>query len=277
MHTKQEYLLQIPFEYIIAFSRETRLIRRNGYYTKKDFVQHLLRSLKACECKQLHDFYNNGVSYRDAAKCFLAKYPTGEFVSKTFVDYLIKTTENLGILLFEFPIPKTRVDILRLDNFSYAYEVKSQRDRIDRLRYQLPALGRIFERVCLIFASGLKDKITKMANKTVGLYAFTAKKGRITFEIEREPIEIDEFKPCAQLGLLRMDELRAIYFSLYKEKPIHKARGELVNIIAKNAGRYEINRLFKKSIQRRTRNQTRTYMLMNMDASDESCWQNRTD
>lgn len=268
MRTKQEYLLPIPFEYILAFSRETRLIRRNGYYTKKDFVQHLLRSLKLSECKQLYDFFNNGVPHRDAARYFLEEYPTGELVSKAFVDYLVKTTKNLGILLFEFPIPKTRVDILRLNNFSYAYEVKSQRDRIDRLRYQLPALSRIFERVCLIFASSLEDKIARMPTKTVGLYVFTAKKGQITFEIEREPLEIDEFEPDAQLELLRVDELKSLYSTLYEEEPVRKARRELTDLIIRNVDRYEINLLFKRTIQSRNRNQTRTCMLLNKNASD---------
>ena len=265
MRTKQEYLLSIPFEYLIAFSRKTGLIRRNGYYTKKDFVQHLLRSVKVSECKQLCDFYNAGVSYQKSAEYFLDKYPTGVRVSGAFVDYLKKTTTNLGILLFEFPIPKTRVDILRLNNFSHAYEVKSQRDRIDRLCFQLPALRKIFERVYLIYPFNLKDKIKRVTNRTIGLYGFKAKNSETTFEIEREAEKLDEFESDAQLGLLRMDELKAICLDLFGEKPLHKTKREMINIIVRHVKRYEINSLFKKSIQTRAIIQTRTSMLVKMN------------
>jgi len=268
MLTKQEYLLSIPFEYIIAFSRGTRLIRRNGYYTKKDFVQHLLRNLRVSECKKLYEFYGNGVSCRDAVKYFLEKYPTGELVSKAFVNHLIKTTKDLGMLMYEFPIQKTRVDILRISNFSYAYEVKSQRDRVDRLHYQLPMLGRIFESVYLVFSFSVKDKIKKMVDKKVGLYTYTTKEDQIVFTIEREPVEIDEYEPHAQLELFGMDELRSIYFDLYKEKPKNKVKRELINLFLKNIDRHEINLLFKKTIQKRDRNQTRSYMLMNRASPD---------
>lgn len=262
MLTKQEYLLLLPFEYVLGFSRTTGLIRQNSCYTKKDFVQRLLRSLKASECRQLHDFYSNGFSYRKAAMCYLRKYPSGNHVSKAFVEYLRETTNDLGRLFFEFPIPQTRVDILRLDSTSHAYEVKSQRDKTKRLHFQLPALRRIFEKVSLVYASNLASKVRKVVDMSVGLYSFSVEDGEIVIEIRRPPVETDAFEPVAQLELLRTDEVRAIYIELFGVEPLRKTKAVMINVIATDIGRYEINKFFVKTIGSRNVVQTRTSMLM---------------
>lgn len=267
MRTKQEYLLSLPFEYIIAFSKETGLIRRHTYYTKKDFVQRLLRSLTTSECKQLYKSYNKGISQREVSTCFLRKYPTGMLVCRAFVRYLRKTTKNVGRLLFEFPIPRTRVDILRLNGFSHAFEVKSQRDRIDRLSYQLPALRKIFEKVALVYPSNLGNKVKDRVGENIGLYLFSNKNGEISIEIERESVETDDYDPVTQLGLLRVEELRTICVNLCGETRILRIKQEMIDFVLRNAERHEINKIFIKTIKDRFITQTRTPYLVHLGVS----------
>lgn len=264
MRTKQEYLLSIPFEYIIGFSRETGLIRRNGYFTKKDFVHHLLRTLKLSECKQLFGYHQNGLPYKKAVEQFLNRYPTSELISKSFVDYLDSTIENLGTLYFEFPILKTRVDILRLYDHSYAYEVKSQRDRIDRLHYQLPALKKVFEYTYLIIPSESKHRIIKIIDKDVGIITFASERSQMIFEVDREPEMVNALDKYAQLDLLRMDELMDLYNNTYGTKP-KKSKKEIIEVLIENFECYQMNEVFKSTIRNRKKVRTRSSVSINID------------
>jgi len=262
MRTKQECLLAIPFEYIIAFSKETRLLRSNGYCTKKDFVQHLLRSLNIHECERLYQFYAEGRPYREASKYFLAKRPTGYIVSGAFVNYLDKTTHDLGKLFFEFPIANTRVDILRLNGSSYAYEVKSQRDRLDRLRFQLPAARKLFEYVSVIFPLSLKNKVMEIVDGNVGLYSFDIRDEQPIFEVEKEQTKNDEIYPEAQLDLLRLDELQTMCSNFCEKKPTRLEKNEMIRVILNNMNWSEANDAFKKVIQKRVCVPSRSSLLI---------------
>lgn len=261
MRTKQEYLLSIPFEYIIGFSKETRLIRCNRYFTKKDFVHRLLKNLNTSECKQLYGFYRNGYSYKRAVEWFLGNYPTGAIVSRNFVDYLNSKKENIGTLCFEFSILKTRVDILRLENRFHAYEVKSQRDRIDRLHYQLPALKEFFEYVSLIVPYDSKRRVIEMVGREVGIFTFTFHRNQMIFEIQREPEMNDGFNEYSQLKLLRICELRDICIKTCRTEPKQKTRKEMIKIIVGNFEHDQINEIFKSKIRNREKTQTRMSIL----------------
>jgi hypothetical protein len=164
MQTKQECLLELPFEFIIAFAKETQMLRSNGYFTKKDYVHHLLKKLNVEDCFALNELYKKGFNCGDAAKYFNKKRPTGYLISGGFVNYL-NNQGKIGTILYEFPITSTRVDILRLDGTSYAYEIKSQRDKLDRLNVQLPALGRVFDKVFVVFPFDLKEELDEMSMK----------------------------------------------------------------------------------------------------------------
>ncbi len=263
MQTKQEYLLGIPFEYILGFSRETGLIRRKEYFTKKDFVHRLLRTLNLSECKNLNNYYQKGISYKTAVEEFLGSYPTAELISKRFVEYLTININNLGTLCFEFPITKTRVDILRLENETYAYEVKSQRDRIDRLDYQLPALQKVFEYTLIIIPSELKSRIERIIHNDVGIITYLSEYGQITFEIDREPEIANDLNEYRQLNLLRLDELMAIYMRTFRKIPNEKRREKLVAEIILNLDCSQINEVFKLTLRNRSKSQTRTPYLQN--------------
>jgi hypothetical protein len=265
MWTKQEYLLSLPFEYILGFSKETGLVRDNKCFTKKDFVQRLLRSLEESECKRLYEAFKNGESCRNIVNWFLGEFPTGEIVSKNFVEYLNKTGNQIGTLYFEFPIVKTRVDILRLTDRFHAYEVKSQRDRLDRLHYQVPALMNFFEYVSLIIPRESMRKIADVVQEGVGIITFDSKQDEILFEIERQPRINDAFNPLAQLRLLQMEELKDICTEISGLRPKQQTRREITEVILKHLQRHQINEIFKLKIRGREQSDERLSRLNGLE------------
>ncbi len=260
MLTKQEYLLSVPFEYILGFSLETGLIRDGSCFTKKDFVQRLMLNLKISECKQVFEDFKNGHSYKRSVEWFLAKLPTGEMVSKNFVETHFRGAANAGPFCFEFPILETRVDILRLSGSFHAYEVKSQRDKLDRLNYQVPALKRFFEYVSLVVSYDLAQKVVEKVDCDIGIITFRSIDNDLIFETYREGCLLDSYDPTCQLNLLQITELRSLYEKIFDSAPSkRKNRKELSAEIICHSERSEINEIFKSKIRNREKIQKRTF------------------
>lgn len=251
MITKQEYLLSVPFEYILGFSKETKLIRSNGCFTKKDFVQRLIASLEIAECKQIYEDYKNGESYKRSVNWFLTKFPTGQFIGKSFVENQNNFAQKN--FFFEFPISKTRVDILHLLNSFHAYEIKSQRDKLNRLNYQIPALRQFFENVSLIIPSASCSEVMKTIDEKIGIITFLPEDNKISFEVARESTPMGEYNPTAQLNILQISELRDIYF--HNIGPVTKklGRSDLIEKVVNRLPFSQINDLFKQTIRKRTK------------------------
>jgi hypothetical protein len=251
MRTKQEYLSEIPFEYIIGFSEETGLIRDHSCFTKKDFVFRLARTLSSEECCFLNKMFINNMPYKCCVSWYLDKYPTGDMLGKDFVEYLHKQKSNLGSICFEFPIDKTRVDILRLDTEFHAYEVKSKRDKFDRLNYQIPALQKVFDFVYLIVSYEQRLKALNIIDSNTGLITFSSDTDTLAFSLEREPKLNCNTNPINQLKLLRIDELLCIARTNIK-KPKILTRNGLITTILQSYNREQIQELFKSTIRKRT-------------------------
>lgn len=249
MRTKQEYLLDLPFEFIIGFSEETGLVRDHACFTKKDFVHRLIGTLTISECHVLSEMYRKGAPYRSSVDWYLAKYPSGEMVSKSFVEHLNKRESNLGSIYFEFPIIKTRVDILRLASDSHAYEVKSERDKVDRLEYQIPALQKVFDYVYLIAPNRLMQKIPDSINSQIGLITFSIDACDYSFELAREPKINYGLNSKLQLNLLRLDELGIICSKIIGAKAKRMGRKEQTLAIIQHYNSEQIHEMFKLIIQ----------------------------
>ena len=260
MITKQEYLLSIPFDYIIGFSKETKLIRDNGCFTKKDFIHRLMSNLEIAQCKQLYEEYNNGFGYKYSVKRFLTEFPTGQIIGQSFVAEQISCKPNSFFL--EFPISKTRVDILQLSNNFHAYEIKSQRDNFNRLHYQVPALRAYFENVSLIVPMDSWGQIAQKIDEKVGIITFSSECGSFSFEVVRPASQIEEYESMAQLDILQISELRGILSN--KVEPVFDKkvnRKYIIQQIVNTFTRTEINELFKLALQNRGQFQNQRSLL----------------
>lgn len=253
MQTKQECLMGIPFEYILGFSKETGLIRRKECFTKKDFVHRLLRTMSLSDCYNLNAYYKNGISYEKAVDDYLGRYPTAGLISKHFVEHLRVTNADIGTICFEFPVIKTRVDILRLEQSTFAYEVKSQRDKLDRLTYQLPALQEIFDYTLLIIPFELENKIEHMVHDNVGIITYRSENGRIIFDKYREAEIANYGDKRRQLDILRLDELIPIYRETCGRTPSDRTRKNLIDQLCSKLDSSQINDLFKSTLRKRER------------------------
>ncbi len=249
MRTKQDYLSEIPFEFLIGFSKETGLIRDNACFTKKDFIHRLIPNLTLSDCQQLNEESKEGHCYKSSVSRYLNEFPTGNIVSKNFVEHLGKFESQLGSIFYEFPITHTRVDILRLSGEFYAYEVKSVRDKLDRLVYQIPALQKYFDYVTVVIPTENEKSVRCYLQKNIGITSFQVKDRLMVFDSKRKAKKSVLLDSIAQLEILRLDELRDIY-RCGKLKPTRK---EAIEGIMRNLNTKEIHTVFLSKLKDRER------------------------
>lgn len=256
VRTKQDYLYEIPFEYLLGFIGLTALLRNYNYFTKKDFVQALLRNIAYDDCELLYNFYKKGSPFEEASTFYLNKNPTAEYIKIKFEEHLHLNEKDVGSLRYEFPIPNSRVDILRINNNSYAYEIKSIRDSIKRLDGQLNALYGIFENIYLIIPEYLRENLDEK-NDSYGIIYFNECDNKIKFITDRYSNCDELLNPKKQLDILTYTELNNLFYEVLKNTNI-KNREDLEKEIMDNNSKKEINQYFKKYIQNKINKNSET-------------------
>lgn len=249
--TKRDLLNTIDFDSLIKLNYDIKIIRDNKYFTKKDFVDALARNLSRNECEQLTKLYKVDFSIDEISKNFLTMHrPTGNFLKNKFIEYLI-TSEIKGklhndVIFVEFPVDEKRTDITRINGYSFAYEIKSNRDDVSRSKGQTNEFLLVFDYVYLIVENINQDFDL---DKKVGIYHAIKDKETIDFKCIKKPIRSNNYDSEKQLSLLQKNELIKIN---RKYGFLHNgSRNEMEKSILKNFDEETINRLFRYYIKNR--------------------------
>jgi len=241
---KQDLLRDIEFEFLIRFSIDSRLINIRKYYTKKDVVYALSRKMNLEQCKFVHDSYLKGNNAIKTAEDFLNKMnPTSRTIRTKFVEYLIQIQEITSVLndvcFFEFNVGGARTDINRINSrYSYAFEIKTARDRPERAFFQTKEFSQLFEFVYIIKNPDNEIEI----DENIGVFLIDYSDGGIIFEKEVKATR-NETNPEKQLMSLPKAKLREKTGLKSNEK------ADIANDILSKYDGNEINTFFKKTLK----------------------------
>ena len=134
-----------------------------------------------------------------------------EYVYKAAITHkILLGTHSLrtAAMLTEFRVGSCRADVVVLNGTSTAYEIKSERDRLDRLQSQVSAYLRVFANVNVIAGENHVADVRGTVPREVGILVLTSKNQIST---DRKPIEtVDRILPEEVFDSLRMDEARQI-------------------------------------------------------------------
>jgi len=244
--SKYRNLMEIDADFLVNFSCMTKLLRPKKYFTKQDFVNGLSRKLNIEQCKVICKLNRNGVGLDAIAKKFLTEMNSNATtVRRLYVDHLLShkiTNVQNDIVFFEFRVEGSRTDITRINGRSYAFEIKSGRDRPDRAMYQIQKFSDIFEFVSLIVddESGYKSM-----PDNVGIIKYEYLNGKMEFNVVRDykrNLELDVEK---QLKSLPTNQLIKILNG--ENKKVEKAK--MIQNIIEQYSEEEINSLFKLALK----------------------------
>lgn len=120
-------------------------------------------------------------------------------------------------MLGEARVGSNKADVVVFNGTSTAYEIKSERDSLVRLRNQVTAYGDVFAAVNVVTSPSHLHKVFREVPAEVGVIVLTE---RFTLRIEREAaVDPARTKPPAILDFVRVDEASAILHKLGVEFP----------------------------------------------------------
>lgn len=174
------------------------------------------------------------------------------------MDWLISLTASVRneVIFFEFPIVDCRVDIVRLNCRSYAYEVKSKRDTVNRLVAQTEESLEVFEYVYAVLNS--QEAPIEWLSPAIGIIEAQTDGDALSFEVVRRPKVNRPSSPLKQLQLLSIPEVQDLVAK--KQLPVSDEAIHETEQILEYMEPDEVNLAFKQILRKRYRDNWRNYL-----------------
>ena len=140
---------------------------------------------------------------------------------------------NTATLLSEVRAGKSKADVVILNGTSTAYEIKSERDSLSRLKSQIENYRRVFAAVNVVVSESHVEEVSDIIPGDVGIITLSK---RYTLQTARfAQIDPGRVDPTMLLDTLRLDEAMLVLSRLGREVPEvpnTKIRSELHRIFA---------------------------------------------
>jgi hypothetical protein len=150
-----------------------------------------------------------------------------------------------------------RTDINRVNGRSYAFEIKSGRDRPDHAELQTKIFSDYFEFVTLIVSN---EQLYSNISENIGITKYELIDGEMIFDIIRRPKKNLELNCVKQLKTLP----KLLLFQMAEKKMMNKSRDKIIKEILKTHSESEINSFFKTALKDKYRDKWMTYIKQNI-------------
>ena len=161
-----------------------------------------------------------GNAFDEAFKCLRRVDLRDEYVYRSAITQKIllgKHSLSTATMLREARAGSSKADVVVLNGTSTAYEIKSERDSLVRMRNQLHNYRRVFASVNVLASAGHLREVLDSAPADVGVITLSP---RFTLQTIREPQNApDRISPLMILETLRLEEAQAILENLSLEMP----------------------------------------------------------
>jgi len=156
----------------------------------------------------------------DYAFQVLQKHHRTEYIYKNVIAKKIlfgRHSLNTAVMMTEFRVGECKADVVILNGTSTAYEIKSERDKLDRLSSQVETYLEAFARVCVVASESHLAQVLELVPHSVGVMRLTSRGSLSTL---REPFEEPtRIVPSLVFEMLQLKESREILNLLGVEVP----------------------------------------------------------
>lgn len=195
------------------------------------------------DCRSLIDSYQ----IRDLFNHLILKYYPNEMsVKSNFINKVLARTKQ-HVLVYEYPVGNSRVDLCKINGTSYAYEIKTDLDNFERLEKQVNDYLEVFEMVYIVCSEKNLSKARNILPEECGIYTYNvSSRGNYTFKKFKKSIHSNRINSTKQIGVLRKREILQ-HFSCSQSS----SRLEIDSSVLKNHSSKDINETFKLIIKNR--------------------------
>ncbi|MED0736279.1 sce7726 family protein [Aneurinibacillus thermoaerophilus] len=185
----------------------------------------------------------------DIVNLILMNYYPGERLLKYhLVKDFIKHKDEVA--LFEMKIEKSRLDVGRINGYSYAYEIKTELDSLTKLQKQIAHYALVFEFITVILHPKHLSKASEMLPDFCGIITYHIDSLGCQFQSVREALKSPCINSKTQIDTLNSKDLEYI-LKFIGEKNIPAKRSEREAALFSNVDFVDINFLFKEAIKNR--------------------------
>lgn len=256
------------FNILESMLSETELIRVSNILNKKYRTSRFFRGWSVLDEVlftplniDIND-YESKYNFRDVFSSIIMKYSRNETVIKYHLSQLYIDNED-ETMLFEYSASNSRVDFARVNGYSYAYEIKTELDSLDRIKQQTQDYMKIFEYITVVTHIKHITKLRKEISRNVGIVSYEFLDGTVIFNEIRSPKYNKGFQKKEIISNLTSEEMKLVIETFMPRKaPQYKE--DRKRLIDRSFSKAELNVAFK-SILKMTRQNKWEYIKNNID------------
>ncbi|MBB6021370.1 hypothetical protein HNR77_002465 [Paenibacillus sp. JGP012] len=154
------------------------------------------------------------------------------------------------VSMFELNIGTSRLDFARINGHSYAYEIKTELDSLDKLEKQIADYSKAFEYVQVVCHPDHYNKVKEKVPDYCGIVTYNSNKENLPFSFKQKRSVNYEIDPVIQISSLTTKELEKILKDQRVESipQNRKCREDLIMSLLSNK---QINHHFKERVKER--------------------------
>lgn len=175
----------------------------------------------------------------------LRYYPAERVVKYHVVRERIDEPDEVTV--FEMYVDSSRVDVARINGESYAIEVKTEFDRLDKLSRQVEDYAKVFEHVMVIAHESHVERVLGLIPEYCGIQAYAAAQDQLQFSTIRTVAKNPLLAAEAQVRNLSSRDLSVILRQAGLQDP--KNKKERAELVLRECHSDTINQLFKDTIK----------------------------
>lgn len=203
-----------------AFSRmfSSAVIRELGRRQQSGLLSRLLKSTSVAAALDSDATVGDGFDL--AFRALRSPGSRDEYVYRSAITQKIllgRHNLHTASMMGEARVGSNKADVVIFNGTSTAYEIKSERDSLVRLRNQVTAYADVFAAVNVVTSPSHLDKVFREVPEDVGVIVLTE---RFALRAEREAtVDPSRTRPSAILDFVRVDEATAILHKLGLQPP----------------------------------------------------------
>lgn len=188
--------------------------------------------------------------YREIYNFIIMNYGKTEKRIKYFLtkEYIYNDDE---VCLYEFNVGNSRLDFGRINGFSYAYEIKTELDNINRLESQINDYTTVFDFINVVVHPKHLSKVRKILPRFVGIIIYIESNDDVIFEVIRNAKKNSKILKTSQLGLLNSNDLKYIISASLENEKVPELKEERYRLVNNKVSKDKFNAIFKEAIKYR--------------------------
>lgn len=167
-------------------------------------------------------------------------------VKAAFLEKVLFRVEKSSTVAFEVPIGQSRIDLCKIGKYSYAYEIKTEYDRLDRLKSQLPDYQAAFDFVYIVIPEKNFRLVCDSLPDEVGIYTYKKWGNSLCFKLTQRAVKSVQNDPTIQLAAFSQSEIN-------RARKSNSSNLKLYESVGGGSTRFsqDIDRLFKNTLRNR--------------------------